>query len=40
MQRLNLKEDLKDKDIDIFLSTHKLLKGKKLIELSDFKEIF
>jgi hypothetical protein len=35
-----LKEDLKDKDIDQFLSTHSLLKGKKLIELTDFKEIF
>jgi hypothetical protein len=31
---------MKEKDLDLFLSTHKLLKGKKVIELSDFKEIF
>ena len=40
MQRLNLKLELKEKDIDTFLISHALLKGKKVIEMTDFKEIF
>ena len=40
LQRLNLKYDLTDKDLDLFLSNKEKLKGKNFMTRGDFMELF
>lgn len=40
LQRLNLKYDLSEKELDMFLNGHARLKGKNTIEQRDFVELF
>lgn len=40
LQRLNLKDELSDRELDMFLRQHPRLKGKTTIDQRDFLEVF